>query len=145
MENLSATDRSSVAQTDAGQTNAPNDQTSDLLLNLLYLITSGADHLTGNLEHWELVYWSSKTNLKHRQWGQHYTAVSQSTFRLMTRLYLVMPKSDTLTSLLCDTRQFLAACRRETLIITAGFCKWIHKACIYQLTRSLWMKLEFSR
>lgn len=36
--------------------NLPNDQTSDLLLNLLYLMTSGADHLTGNLEPWELVY-----------------------------------------------------------------------------------------
>lgn len=39
-----------------GQMNTPNDQTSDLLLNLQYLMTSGADHLTGNLEHWELVY-----------------------------------------------------------------------------------------
>lgn len=38
------------------QMNAPNDQMSDLLLNLQYLMTSGADHLTGNLEHWELVY-----------------------------------------------------------------------------------------
>ena len=38
------------------QVNTPNDQTSDLLLNLQYLMTSGADHLTGNLEHWELVY-----------------------------------------------------------------------------------------
>lgn len=36
--------------------NTPNDQISDLLLNLEYLMTSGADHLTGNLEHWELVY-----------------------------------------------------------------------------------------
>lgn len=44
--------------------NTPNDQTSDLLLNLQYLMTSGADHLTGNLEHWELVYWSSSTNLQ---------------------------------------------------------------------------------
>lgn len=36
--------------------NAPNDQMSDLLLNFEYLMTSGADHLTGNLEPWELVY-----------------------------------------------------------------------------------------
>lgn len=30
--------------------NTPNDQMSDLLLNLEYLMTSGAAHLTGNLE-----------------------------------------------------------------------------------------------
>lgn len=42
----------------------PKDQTSDLLLNLQYLMTSGADHLTGNFEHCELVYWSSRTNLQ---------------------------------------------------------------------------------
>ena len=41
---------------------------SDLLLNLQYLMTSGADHLTGNLEQWELVYWSSGTNLQPREW-----------------------------------------------------------------------------
>lgn len=46
--------------------NIPKDQMSDLLLNLQYLMTSGADHLTGNLEHWELVYLSSSTNLRSR-------------------------------------------------------------------------------
>lgn len=48
--------------------NTPKDQMSDLLLNLQYLMTSGADHLTGNLEHWELVYLSSSTNLRSKNW-----------------------------------------------------------------------------
>lgn len=55
--------------------NVPNDHTSDLLLNLLYLMTSGADHLTGNLEPWELVYWSSSTNLEREECTHHYATV----------------------------------------------------------------------
>jgi hypothetical protein len=37
---------------------------SDLLLNLLYIRTSGGDHRTGNLEPTELVYSSSRTYLQ---------------------------------------------------------------------------------
>lgn len=45
-------------------------------------MTSGADHLTANLEHWELVYWSSKTNLQRTQSMQCYpTTVQLQTFR----------------------------------------------------------------
>lgn len=62
-----------MKMTTGGYLNIPNDQTSDLLLNLLYLMTSGADHLTGNLEPWELVYWSSSTNL---QWEELQTTSS---------------------------------------------------------------------
>lgn len=103
--------------------NVPNDQTSDLLLNLLYLMTSGADHLTGNLEPWELVYWSSSTNLECEECTHHYATVwlhsdDCSTLKNKTmkrvasaRHYLVIPKSDTFTSLFLETRQFLAACR----------------------------------
>lgn len=42
----------------------PKDQTSDLLLNLLYSSTSGGDHRTGNLDPMELVYSSSSTYLQ---------------------------------------------------------------------------------
>lgn len=42
----------------------PKDQTSDLLLNLLYSSTSGGDHRTGNLDPRELVYSSSNTYLQ---------------------------------------------------------------------------------
>lgn len=40
---------------------------SDLLLNLLYIRTSGGDHRTGNLEPTELVYSSSRTYLQRIQ------------------------------------------------------------------------------
>lgn len=91
--------------------NTPNDQMSDLLLNLEYLMTSGADHLTGNLEHWELVYWSSSTNLR-AQINKQITRAQNKSVPLaeITHTYLVIPKSDTFTSLLFETRQFLAAC-----------------------------------
>lgn len=42
----------------------PKAQMSDLLLNLLYISTSGGDHRTGNLEPTELVYSSSRTYLQ---------------------------------------------------------------------------------
>lgn len=42
---------------------SPKDQTSDLLLYLEKLKTSGGDHLTGNFAPEELVYWSSSTYL----------------------------------------------------------------------------------
>lgn len=42
----------------------PKAQMSDLLLNLLYIRTSGGDHRTGNLEPTELVYSSSRTYLQ---------------------------------------------------------------------------------
>lgn len=106
--------------------NTPKAHTSDLLLNLQYLMTSGADHLTGNLEHWELVYWSSRTNLRSGEWThtiiqQHVwadvanTAIKKIRWRVcrLWNTYLVIPKSDTFTSLFFETRQFLAACRRK--------------------------------
>lgn len=40
---------------------------SDLLLNLLYIRTSGGDQRTGNLEPTELVYSSSRTYLQRIQ------------------------------------------------------------------------------
>lgn len=43
----------------------PKDQTSDLLLYLQKLKTSGGDHFTGNLTPDELVYWSSNTYLQN--------------------------------------------------------------------------------
>lgn len=45
----------------------PKAQMSDLLLNLLYISTSGGDHRTGNLEPTELVYSSSRTYLQGSQ------------------------------------------------------------------------------
>lgn len=45
----------------------PKAQMSDLLLNLLYIRTSGGDHRTGNLEPTELVYSSSRTYLPRVQ------------------------------------------------------------------------------
>lgn len=44
----------------------PKDQTSDLLLYLEKLNTSGGDHLTGNLAPDELIYWSSSTYLHQK-------------------------------------------------------------------------------
>lgn len=46
---------------------SPKAQMSDLLLNLLYMRTSGGDHRTGNLEPTELVYSSSRTYLQRIQ------------------------------------------------------------------------------
>lgn len=46
---------------------SPKAQMSDLLLNLLYISTSGGDHRTGNLEPTELVYSSSRTYLERIQ------------------------------------------------------------------------------
>lgn len=46
---------------------SPKAQMSDLLLNLLYIRTSGGDHRTGNLEPTELVYSSSRTYLQRIQ------------------------------------------------------------------------------
>lgn len=86
-------------------------------------MTSGADHLTGNLEPWELVYWSSSTNLEREECTHHYATVwfhsddcstpKDKTVKRVesARHYLVIPKSDTFTSLFLETRQFLAACR----------------------------------
>lgn len=56
----------------------PKDQTSDLLLNLLYSSTSGGDHRTGNLDPMELVYSSSSTYLQQENgsgcltWTSHF-------------------------------------------------------------------------
>lgn len=54
----------------------PKDQTSDLLLNLLYSSTSGGDHRTGNLDPMELVYSSSSTYLQHENGSECLTWIS---------------------------------------------------------------------
>ena len=66
----------------------PKDHTSDLLLNLACVMTSGAAHLMGNLVPSDAVYSSSMTNLAR-------------------------PKSATFIACLSPTRQFRAAWRCE--------------------------------
>lgn len=87
-------------------------------------MTSGADHLTGNLEPCELVYWSSRTSLRWTQQTTHHyindcsgNQINTQQFhdrcsKVLIKTYLVMPKSETFTSLFFETRQFLAACAR---------------------------------
>lgn len=57
---------------------SPKDHTSDLLLYFWNLITSGEDHLTGNLDPTELVYWSSRTNLQIQVGIFHFAEVLKS-------------------------------------------------------------------
>lgn len=59
----------------------PKDQTSDLLLNLLYSSTSGGDHRTGNLDPMELVYSSSSTYLQQENGSGCLTWISHSLLR----------------------------------------------------------------
>lgn len=79
-----------------------------MLLYLQKLKTSGGDHLTGNLEPDELVYWSSNTNLRRYQ-RVAVTPWASRSERAETASYLVMPKSDTFTTRESLTRQFLDA------------------------------------
>ena len=73
----------------------PKDHTSDLLLNLACVMTSGAAHLMGNLVPSEAVYSSSMTNLAR-------------------------PKSATFIACLSPTRQFRAAWRYEHKYTAGG-------------------------
>lgn len=58
--------RQSLVWNTGSRKTPPKDQTSDLLLYLEKLKTSGGDHLTGNLAPDELVYWSSSTYLHQK-------------------------------------------------------------------------------
>lgn len=84
-------------------------------------MTSGADHLTGNLEHWELVYWSSSTNLQHtdvetvsHQSVQAAESVKNVGFEKtlpchaeVRHLHLIVPRNKTVPGSLYNTEEIM--------------------------------------